>query len=143
MKLLIYRRLDLGLLDRFRKKKDEKIHIETPKMVTEFEQFCAEDKETYEALVNAMFLDPRKIGTSMKDAVETARKFEDAGDFVRAKIFFEIAGGLAIYEGNTKKVVEYFSKCEKLSPNTKYLILRNPEKALAKAQEYYKKYLKT
>jgi len=30
----------------------------------------------------------------------------------------------------------------KLAPETKYPILKNPEKAVAKAQEYYRKYLK-
>jgi len=49
---------------------------------------------------------------------------------------------LAIHEGDVKKVIEYFSKCEKVSQGTKYPILKNPEKAVAKAQEYYKEYLK-
>jgi hypothetical protein len=56
---------------------------------------------------------------------------------------YEIAGGLAIYEGNVEKVVEFYSECERLSPDKKYPILKNPEKAVAKAQEYYQKYLKT
>jgi hypothetical protein len=133
----------LGILDRFRKKKEEKrTDTETAKTITELEEICGNDKETYEALLNTMFLDPRKITTSMKEAAENAKKFEKEKDFVKARTWYEIAGGLAIYEGNVKKVVEYFSECEKISPNTKYPILKNPEKAVAKAQEYYKKYLK-
>ncbi|MEM3696338.1 MAG: hypothetical protein QXQ94_02375 [Candidatus Bathyarchaeia archaeon] len=133
----------MGILDRFRKKKEEKkADTETAKTITELEQICGDDKETYEALYNTMFLDPRKITTSMKEAAENAKKFEKEKDLVRARTWYEIAGGLAIYEGNVKKVVEYFSECQKLSPNTQYLILKNPEKAVAKAQEYYKKYLK-
>lgn len=133
----------MGIFDRFRKKKEEKkTDIETVKTMTELEQICGDDKETYEALYNTMFLDPRKITTSMKEAVDNAKKLEKEKDFVRAKTWYEIAGGLAIYEGDVKKVVEYFSACQKLSPNTQYLILKNPEKAVAKAQEYYKKYLK-
>jgi hypothetical protein len=89
-----------------------------------------------------MFLDPRKIEISMKDAVENAKKFEKENDLARAKAMYEIAGGLAIYEGNVKKVVEYFSECERLQPDMKYPIIKNAEKAVAKAQEYYKKYLK-
>jgi hypothetical protein len=135
----------LGLLDRFRKKKQEEVTIEkkTPEKITELEQLAGDDKEAYEALLNTMFLDPKKIETSMKEAAENAEKFEKEKDLVRAKAWYEIAGGLAIYEGNVKKVVEFFSKCEKISSNTKYPILKNPEKAVAKAQEYYKKYLKT
>lgn len=134
----------MGLLDRFRKKKEkENVSIEKPKeVVTTLQKFCGEDKETFEALLNAMFLDPRKIETSMKDAVENAKKFEKAKDLLRARIWYEIAGGLAIYEGNVKKVIEYFSECERLS-DIKYPILKNPEKAVAKAQEYYKEHLKS
>jgi hypothetical protein len=133
----------LGLLDRFRrKKKEEKINIETKKTITELEQLCGDDKETYEALYHTMFLDPTKTGISMKEAAENAKKSEKEKDLVKARTWYEIAGSLAIYEGNVKKVVEYFTECEKLTPNTKYPILKNPEKAVEKAQEYYKKYLK-
>ena len=134
----------LGLLDRFRKKKKEEKNtdIEHTKIITELEQLCGDDKETYEALLNTMFLDPRKSGTSMKEAAENAKKYEKAKDLVKARMWYEIAGGLAIYEGNVKKVVEFFSEIEKISPDTKYTILKNPEKAVAKAQEYYKQYLK-
>ena len=130
----------LGLLDRFRKKK--KAGIETKKTITELEQLCGDDKETYEALHRTMFLDPTRVRTSMKEAAENAKKSEKEKDFVKARTWYEIAGGLAIYEGNVEKVVEFFSKIEKISPDMKYSILKNPEKAVEKAQEYYKKYLK-
>ena len=134
----------LGLLDKFRKKKKEKekADVESTQVMTELEKLCGDDRETYEALLNTMFLDPRKIDASMKEAVKNAKKFEKAKDSLRAKIWYKIAGGLAIYEGNVKKVTEFFSKCEKISPGTKYLILKNPETAVVKAQEYYKKHLK-
>ncbi|MDI6847334.1 MAG: hypothetical protein QMD23_04305 [Candidatus Bathyarchaeia archaeon] len=134
----------LGLLDIFRKKKKEKekADVESTQVMTELEKLCGNDRETYEALLNTMFLDPRKIEVSMKEAVKSAKKFEKAKDSLRAKLWYEIAGGLAIYEGNVKKVTEFFSKCEKISPGTKYLILKNPETAIVKAQEYYQKHLK-
>jgi hypothetical protein len=132
----------MGLLDFIRKRKKESVEIRTEqqRQITELEQLCGDDKETYEALLNTMFLDPRKVGVTMKEAAENAKKFEKENDLVRAKVWYQIAGGLAIYEGDVKKVVEYFSKCEKLS-GVSYPILKNPEKAVAKAQEYYKKYL--
>lgn len=132
----------MGLLDRLRKKKEVQTETGAKEIVTELEKLCGDDKETYEALLNTMFLDPRKVGASMKDAVENAKKFEKEKDLLRAKVWYEIAGGLAIYEGNVKKVIECFSECEKLS-NVKYPILKNPEKAVSIAQEYYKKYLKS
>ncbi len=133
----------MGLLDRFRKERqeEERVIVESEISLTELEQICGSDRETYEILSNTMFLDPRKINISMKAASEKARKNEKAKDFTRAKMWYEIAGGLAIYKGDAKRVTEYFSKCEENSPEKKYPILKKPEKAVVKAQEYYKKYL--
>jgi len=132
----------MGILDRFRKKKKGGKPAEEAKKPTELEMLCGDDKEVYEALFNTMFLDPRKIGTSMKEAEGKAKESEKSGDLIKARMNYEIAGGLAIYEGNVKKVVKFFSEIEKISPDTKYPILKNPEKAIAKAKEYYEKYLK-
>ncbi|MBE0520028.1 hypothetical protein IBX35_03185 [Candidatus Bathyarchaeota archaeon] len=133
----------MGLLHRFRrKKKEQKIQVESEKSLTELEQICGSDQETYEALSNVMFLDPRKINVPINTAVKEAKKLEKAKDLLRARMWYEIAGGLAIYEGDAKKVVEYFGKSEKIPPEINYPILKNPKKAVAKAQEYYKKYLK-
>ncbi|MGQ9538725.1 MAG: hypothetical protein ACUVTE_03970 [Candidatus Bathycorpusculaceae bacterium] len=134
----------MGLLDflkRKEKKEENKIEIESQRSMTELEKLCGDDKETYEALLDTMFLDPRKIGVSVKDAAENAKKFEKEKDLIKARVWYQIAGGLAIYEGDVEKVVEYFSKCEKLS-SASYPILKNPKKAVAKAQEYYEKFLK-
>lgn len=132
----------MGLLDRLRgKKKEEKKEVKTEKSLTELEEFLGDDRKSYEALSNAMFLDPRKIDVSMSDAAKKAKKFEKDEDLVRARVWYEIAGGLAIYEGDVKKVEDYFGKCEKISPDTKYPILKRPKEAVAKAQEYYEKHL--
>lgn len=135
----------MGLLDIFKRKKGEEIKTTTTEAVqmTDLEKLCGDDKETYEALFNVMLLDPRKVGVSMEEAAENAKKFEKEKDVTRARVWYQVAGGLAIYEGNVKKVVEYFSRCEKLFPEVKFPILKIPEKAVAKAQEYYKKFLQS
>lgn len=130
----------LALRSIFRRKKEEKKTKEAPVEKTELEKLCGDDKEAYDMLYTIMFLDPRKIHTSMKDAADNAKKDEKEKDLVGARMWYEIAGGLAIYEGNVKKVIEYYEAAEKVS-GKQYLILKNPEKAVAKAQEYYKKYL--
>ncbi|MEM2118592.1 MAG: hypothetical protein QW840_00520 [Candidatus Bathyarchaeia archaeon] len=122
--------------------KKETIPVTDTVTVTELEQFLADDKEVYEALYHAMFLDPRKIGISIGEAVEKAHDFEKEGKMDRAREWYEFAGRMAIYEGNTRKVVEFFREAERIS-GKKYPILKNTEKAVAKAQEYYKKQLKT
>ena len=123
----------------FGKKKDEKNAVK-PRILTELEQLCADDKETYEALLAVMFLDPRKIETTVKQAADNAKRFEKDKDFVSARMWYEVAGGLSLYEGNAKKIAEYYGSAERIT-GAKYLILKNPEKAAAKAQEYYSKYL--
>jgi hypothetical protein len=44
----------------------------------------------------------------MEDAEERAKEFEKSGDKLRAIIYYRMAGGLAIYEGNVEKVKEFF-----------------------------------
>ncbi len=131
----------MGFLDRFRKKKVEEKKEEVEEM-SDLEKICMDDKEAYEALRGTMFLDPRKVETSLKEAIEKAKDFEKQKDKLRARTWYEIAGGLAIYEGDVKKVEECFGKCAKLSPDSNYTILKIPERAVSKAQEYYQKYLK-
>lgn len=120
-------------------KEKSKATTETMRNLTSLEQICGGDRETYEAL-SVMFLDPRKIDVSMKQAVDNAEKAEKEKDVASARMWYQVAGGLAIYEGNTEKVVEYYGEAERVT-GEKYLILTSPDKALAKAQEYYKQYL--
>ncbi len=142
----------MGLLDRLKgKKEEEKTTVKTEEkqpsrkveeITTALEIMCSDDREAYEALYRTMLLDPTKAEVSMKEAEEKAKDFEKQGDTLKAKIWYEFAGGLAIYKEDVKNVKKYFSKCEKLSPDDSYPILKIPERAVTKAQEYYKMYLK-
>jgi len=129
----------LSFLKKLIRKKEEKVVTEVKK--TELEELCGDDKETYEALLSTMFLDPREIRTSIGEAEEKAKEFENSGDRLKAVTQYQIAGRLAISEGDVEKVKKFFGKCQELS-ETDWPILKIPEKAVAKAQEYYKKYLK-
>ena len=120
-------------------KEKSKASAVTATNLTTLEQICGSDKETYQAL-SYMFLDPRKIDVSTKQAADNAKKAEKEKDTTSARMWYEVAGGLAIYEGDTKKVVEYYGGAEMVT-GEKYLIVNNPDKAVAKAQEYYKQYL--
>lgn len=128
------------IFGRHKDKEDEK-PVDVVARLSDLEEVCEGDKETYEALLQTMFLDPRKIDTSIKDAADNAKKLEKEKNSARARIWYDIAGGIAIYQGNAKKVVEYFGESQRIS-NIQYPILKNPEEAVTKAQEYYKKYLK-
>lgn len=134
----------LGVLGRLfgRKKESKKEEVgEKGRSITELERLCVDDLEVYEALKDTMFLDPRKIDVSIKDAVAKAREFERAKNDLRAAIWYRIAGGLAIYEGDVAKVKEYFGKYAKLTKR-ELKILEVADRAVKKAQEYYKEFLK-
>jgi hypothetical protein len=125
----------------FRRKKEEK-QLEEVKP-TDLERICGDDKEIYKALEHTMFLDPRKVGMSIDDAAEKAAEFEKKGDNVQANVYYHIAGGLALWKGDVAKVKQYFGKCAKFSPEMDCeLITKIPERAMAKAQEYYREFLK-
>ncbi len=133
----------MGILDIFRREKEKEAEmVEEEEEMSGLEEICIDDKEVYQALRGVMFLDPRKIDTPMKEAVEKAKDFEKEEDNLRATTWYEIAGGLALYEGDVKKVKKYFGKCVELSPDREYPILGVPERAVNKAQEYYQRYLK-
>jgi hypothetical protein len=127
-------------LQRFRRRQEKKPEVEHEEKVSELERLAGNDRETYEALCSTMFLDPRKVETSLKQAADNAKKSEKDGDMARAGMWYEVAGGLAIYEGNVKKVIEHYTDAARVT-GRQYVILKNPEKAVAVAQEYYKKVL--
>lgn len=129
------------MAEMFGKEKNKgKSGAEPAKSLTALEQVCGNDKETYEALFPVIFLDPRKVDASMAEAVEKAKSAEKKKDISLARMWYEVAGGLALYEGNVNKVVEYYGEAQRVSGD-KYLILGNADKAVAKAQEYYKQHL--
>lgn len=133
----------MGRFDRLRRKKkaDAKAAPTAPlepKTVSLLEKICGDDEETYEALRNTLILDPKKVDVSMKDAAEAAKRYEKNKDTIRAVVMYRLAGGLALHEGNVEKVVEYFTEAQRLQPKEKFPILKGPEKAVEKAQEYYK-----
>ena len=124
-------RLFNRLFKLFKKKREKPLEKPSEKKEEEklpdLKVICADDPEAYEALYDTMFLDPGKLGISMKKAAKGGH--------------FEIAGGLAIYAGDVKKVREYFGKYAKLS-GRKLKILKVPERAVKKAQQYYVQFKK-
>lgn len=100
----------------------KKPHLAAPSE-PDLEEFCGDDREVYEALSRTMFLTPWLILDSMEEAAQR-------GDYMTA-------GGLAIYEGDVEKVKQYFGKYAEIK-GRKLKILQIPERAVKKAQEYYR-----
>ncbi len=124
-----------------KEKKFGEILEEKKEAFSRLKELCSTDIEVFEALKDTLFLDPRKINFSLNDAVSKARELEKSKDTLRAAVWYRIAGGLAIYEGDASKVREYFGKYAELT-GRQPKILQIPDEAVKKAQEYYKKYLK-
>jgi len=135
----------MGILNKLRGKdkleSEDKIAVTTEKMSKKsiLEEICSNDKESYLSLQTTMNLDPRKLEVTEKEALNKAKKFGKEKDRVRARVWYEVAGAIAIYEGDVKKVKKYFEKCAELSPDREYPILKNTKKAVEKARKYYKK----
>lgn len=116
----------------FGRKKEKKVPIpiagtQKKENPNELRVICSDDPGTYEALYDTMFLNPRSLKVSMEEAARQGN--------------YWIAGGLAIWKGDTEKVKEYFGELAKKTGRT-FKILEIPERAVKKAQEYYAKNLK-
>lgn len=85
----------------FRRKKAEpkKPIVQQVRQLSDLQQLVGNDKETYDALAETMFLNPKNIDPSMKQAADNAKKAQDDGDRAKAGMWYHVAGGLAIYEG--------------------------------------------
>lgn len=127
-----------------RGKKEEKVKEHVGKVeVTDLEKICGDDKKVCDALWHTMFYDPRKIHATLEDAAKKAAEFEMNGDNEKARIWYHVAGGLALWKSDVAGVKQYFSKCATLAPDMDYkAITKIPEKAVEKAQEFYGKFLK-
>lgn len=79
----------------------------------------------------------------MKDAAKKAAKYEKQKDSELARMWYHIAGGLALWKGDINGVKEYFDKCAELAPEMNYnSVVEIADRAVEKAGEYYNKYLK-
>jgi len=110
--------------------------------LSDLEEICGDDKEVYQALFETMYLDPRKVRYTIEQAVEGAKEFEKRKNLRRARVLYDVAGGLAIYEGDVAKVKLFFGKSAKLNPDYQYPILSVTERAVARAKAFYDKHLK-
>ena len=129
----------------FRKKKQE---VATkPAQKTLLEELCGGNDELYRALSRTILLNPQ---LTVKEGIESyigiAQEYEKTGDRARARVAYQVAGELAIYEGKLAQTQKFFKKAAEVDPNFEngkvfeYLSKKeNAERALAVAQEFYTK----
>lgn len=132
---------------------EESKKIETTPKLTKLQEICSGSPEIYDMLEPVIFLDPRKIKESTDQIEKRASESEKNKDFIGASMWYEVLGGLSIYHGDVSKVRKHYTKAQEMAleaskspdmyPAYKtpkvYAILKNPEGAVKKAQEFYKK----
>lgn len=141
----------MGPLGIFRRKKKvegkEKEKKKTPESTEKslLEELCKSDTELLSALSHTVLLNPSKLYQEGIDSyIKKAQGLEKKKDFLRARINYQAAGELALYEGKLAQAQKFFKKCAELEPNPEYKKIfayyskkANAEKALKTAQEYY------
>jgi len=144
----------MGPLGFFGKKKETRKEEKKTSVATGsslLEELCKGDTELYNALSRTLLLDPQRLSNEGIDShVKEAQEFEEKKDFLRARVHFQVAGELALYEGKLAKAREFFKKCAQLESNPEYKRVfeyyskkANAEKAFKVAQEYYAQAMKS
>jgi len=136
-----------------KERKEEKKETAAPQSAQEklLDELCGDDRELYEVSIITILLNP---GMTVKEGVnsyiEKAEEYKKTKDNVKARIAYQIAGEISLYEGNLSQAQELFKKAAEADPN--YLFRKafeyfsqkkNAERALAVAQEFYTKIGKT
>jgi len=134
-----------------RKKETERKVEKKIKEKTLLEELCKGDNELYSALSRTLLLNPettKKTG-EMDARVEKAQEYEKNKDYLRARIAYQVAGELALFEGKAAQVQKLFKKAAEIDPSYpnrsffEFLAKKeNVEKAIAVAQEYYERMAK-
>lgn len=138
----------MGPLGFFRRRRKEAEKEEEKTESTEkslLQELCKGDTELFSVLNHTVLLNPSRLSEKGIDSyIEKAQEFEKKKDFLRARINYQAAGEIALYEGKLTQVQKFFKKCAELESNPEYKKVfayyskkANAEKALKLAQEYY------
>ncbi len=134
------------MLSLFGKKKNQSSPVENshqdqePMVLSKLQEISAGDDEMYRSLSRLLFLDPKKITTSLEDAVSQATTFDSTGNRTRAEVWYRIAGGIALYRGDPESVRKFFEKASSIAgdrrPEYKTMATRSQD-AVNLARKFY------
>ncbi len=132
-----------GIFGKKKQKTEEKIAERTL-----LDELCGDDSELKKALTLVLLLYPNRTSKmgGIDSHLENAKKYEKEGDRVRARVEYQVAGELALYDGKLAQVQKLFKKAAEVDPyydhkNIYEFLTRreNAEKAVNIAKEYYKR----
>lgn len=111
-----------------------------PIVLSKLQEITAGDDEMYRSLSRLLFLDPKKITTSLEDAVSQANSFDSTGSRTRAEVWYRIAGGIALYRGDPDGVRKFFERASSIAgdrrPEYKTIASRSQD-AVNLARKFY------
>jgi len=111
-----------------------------PLLMNRLQELTLSDAELYQSLSRTLFIEPKRINTSLETALSQASDFEVKGDKIRAEVWYRIAGGIALFRGDVAGVRKYFDKASAMAdgsrPEYKKLSER-AEDAVGIAGKYY------
>jgi hypothetical protein len=123
------------------KQKDPALETSAEALVaTRLKELCGGDADLYAAMSRLMFLDPKKIMTTLDRVVGEAQSFEGQGNKLRAEVSYRIAGGIALSKGDLNGMRTYFEKAASFagdSPPEYQTILNRSTEAVNIARKYY------
>ena len=111
-----------------------------PVVLSRLQELTGTDSEMYRTMSRLLFLDPKKINTSLEEAVGQATAFESSGNRTRAEVWYRIAGGIALYQGDAEAVRKFFEKAAAIAGESKpeyKTAASRPQEAVALAKKYY------
>jgi hypothetical protein len=127
-----------------RKKKIEEKVIEK----TLLDEICGDNSELKKVLTMVLLLNPDRTSETggVNSHVKKAQEYENEKDYVRARVEYQIAGELALYEGKLAQVQKLFRKAAETDPDYHqknvyefFTKKENAEKALTATKEYYRR----
>lgn len=118
-----------------------------PPQKTLLDELSGGNTELHEALSRTLLLNPE---TLVKDGADfyanKAQEHEEAQNLRDARIAYQVAGEIAMYEGKMAQVQKFFKKAAEVDPECPYKNAfeylskkENAERAIAVAREFYKK----
>jgi len=132
----------LGIFGR-RKKTEETERTQR----TLLEELCKDDKGLYEVLNRTLLLNPdQSMAEGIQFNIDKAQEYEKNKDATKARIAYQAAGEISLYEGKVVQAQKFFKKAAEADPGYAHRSIfefynkkDNAERALAVAQEYYAK----
>jgi hypothetical protein len=127
----------------FGKPKQKDLALETNAeslVANRLRELCGGDADLYGALSRLMFLDPKKITTTLDHVVSDAQSFEAHGDKLRAEVNYRIAGGISLAKADLNGVKTYFEKAASFAGDShpEYeIILKRASEAVNIARKFY------